>query len=101
MRAVVRSGVPLAWKVSLFHVDLVEYAAVGEVIFLRLGPAAKRIIDGEEFKLRECARVFRRRDRGTRTVEMTTGDVLAFLGIKIFEVGFRHRFGAFPLRHLV
>lgn len=39
-------------------IDLVEGAAVGEVLFLRFRPAAKHVINGEQLQFRELIGVF-------------------------------------------
>src|ERR687897_283272 len=54
---------------SLRRVDLIEHAAVGEVLLLRLRPAAK-VGDRHELDLRELRRVFCRDLLVDRTVEV-------------------------------
>lgn len=42
----------------LLAVNLVEHATVGEVFFLRLGPAAENFVDGDQVQLLKLIRIF-------------------------------------------
>src|ERR1017187_5644569 len=67
--------------------DLVKDAAVGEMRFLRLLPAAENLVHRDEFHRAELAGIFRRGLFRTRTVKIPAGDFLAFVGVKVFEIG--------------
>src|SRR5205823_6135067 len=55
-------------------VDLVENAALGEVFLLRLGPAAKHLIDREQFDLGEGFFVLLRDLAIARTIGVACGN---------------------------
>src|SRR4029079_4623444 len=82
-------------------VDLVEKAAVGEVVLLRLGPTTKNVVDGEKFDLGEGFFVFPCNLRIPRTIGVACGNFLTFLGIPIFQVGFGDGAGALLVGDLV
>lgn len=50
--------------------NLVEGAAVGEVLFLRFRPAAELLIDGKQLQFREFVSIFLRHIRIARAVEV-------------------------------
>lgn len=50
--------------------NLVEGAAVGEVLFLRFRPAAELLIDGKQLQFRELVSIFLRHIRIARAVEV-------------------------------
>jgi len=52
--------------VPTFSVDLIEAAAIGKVILVRLGPAAKGLLDGEQIEF---------------------GQLLDVLGLRLRDVG--------------
>ena len=83
------------------QIDLIENAAVGEVGFLRLGPATELSVNGDQFKFGKYVGVFGRDRLVAWAVEIPSRDVLALVGIKILKVGFRHRFGTLLLDDLV
>ena len=56
--------------------DVVEHAAVGEVRLLRLSPAAKGFINGDEFQFRKLLLVFFRDGLVARAVEVFRRDFL-------------------------
>src|SRR3546814_7922907 len=62
----------------LFLVDLIEHAAVAEVLGLRLGPAAE-VADRDEIELRELARVLRGDLRIRRAVIVLRDDFLCLV----------------------
>ena len=39
------------------HVDLIKTAAVRKMLFVRLGPAAKSLLDGEQFDIGQQLRI--------------------------------------------
>jgi len=67
------------------QVDLVEDAAIGEMGFLGLGPAAEDVVDRDEFDLRKLRRVLGGSLGRARPVEILTRDVLALVGVEIFR----------------
>src|SRR3954452_9316842 len=82
-------------------VDLVENAAFAEVFLLRLGPAAENVVDREQFDLREGRLVFRGDLGIARTIGIACGNFLTFLGIPVFEIGFRDRARALLVRNRI
>src|SRR3546814_9552429 len=69
----------------LFLVDLIEHAAVAEVLGLRLGPAAE-VADRDEIELRELARVLRGDLRIRRAVIVLRDDFLCLVGVQVIQV---------------
>src|SRR5690349_12644130 len=62
---------------SFCGVDLVKDAAVPEVLPLRFRPAAKILIDGDEFEFREAREILRiSRLRLDRAIEVLSRDLL-------------------------
>ena len=82
-RPVWRNHGPVLWLE-----DLVKDAAIGEMGFLGLLPAAEHFINRDEFQRRKLARIFRSSPGISRPVKIPPGDVLAFIRIKIIEIGF-------------
>src|SRR5438045_114400 len=72
-------------------IDFVEEAALVEVGILGLLPAAKDFVDGEEVELGKHSAVLGGGFLATRAVKTPAGDVLAFVGIEIFQIGFGDR----------
>ena len=58
--------------------NLVEGATVGEVFFLRFGPAAELVINGEELQFREFVFILLRDIRVTWTIVVLRRDLLTF-----------------------
>src|SRR5882757_6858524 len=82
-------------------VDLVENAAFGEVVLLRLGPTTENVVDGEKFDLGERFFVFPGDLRIARAIGIARRDFLAFLGIPILQIGFGDRAGALFVRNRI
>src|SRR5262245_56117996 len=80
---------------TLRRVDLVEYATIHEVGFLRLGPTAE-VRDRHQVELRELLGVLREYLRIARPIPVARDDFLALLAVKVFEVGLRHIARAVP-----
>src|SRR5688572_18066701 len=72
----------------LFLVDLIKYAAVGEMGGLRFRPAAKGAVDGDELQLWELRAVFLQRRFGAWTIEVFADEILCFLRIEPLQVSF-------------
>ena len=76
-------------------VDLVEHAAVGEVGFLRLLPAAEHLVDGDQVELGEALEVGRVGVLGPdRPVVVLGGQPLAGRRVEVLEVGLGDLAGA-------
>jgi len=70
---------------------------IREVLIVRLRPAAEGLVDGEHGQLGELLRVLRLPLlRYGRPVEVLADDVLAFLGVQVFQVLLGHRTRAAP-----
>ncbi len=65
--------------------NLVEGAAVGEVLFLRFRPAAELLIDGKQLQFRELVSIFLRHIRIARAVEVLRRNLLAFRRVEILR----------------
>src|SRR6185437_3059114 len=66
--------------------DLVEHAAVGEELRLRLAPVAEQLRDGESLHHGKLRGVFLRHRGETRTIEMPRFDVLRPRRVQEFQV---------------
>ena len=73
-----------------FGVDLVEHAAVGEVLLLRLRPAAEVRDRHQLHASGNCAAYFAATPRIARPVVVLRDDFLAFRRVQVLEVGARH-----------
>jgi hypothetical protein len=67
---------------------MVEAAAVLEVGILRLLPAAEDLVDGDQPDRGEGLGVLRRDLLVDRPVVVLAGNVLAFFGLEVLQIGF-------------
>lgn len=78
-------------QILFARINLVEAAAVGEMLLLRLAPAAKNFIDGHQLQLGELLAVLAGNRRIAGPVVMPGGNSLALFGIQVVEVGLSSR----------
>src|SRR5450755_2407981 len=75
----------------LILVNLIEDAALAEMLLLRLGPAAEDVIDREQLDFGEGLFVFLRDLLITWSIGIACGNFLTFPRIPVFQVGLGHR----------
>src|SRR5829696_2551493 len=81
-------------------VDLVEYAAVGEMSFLHFAPAAQ-LVDVHEFELREALAAALREFRLARAEVESCGDFLRLGRIQKLHIGLRNQAGTTFVDHFI
>ncbi|MPM54087.1 hypothetical protein SDC9_100860 [bioreactor metagenome] len=86
---------------SLLGVDLIEAAAIGKVRLVRLGPAAKGLVDGHQRELGELLLKLGLGLFAGRTVEILACNLLALVGIQMLQIFLGQRATALLVHHLV
>src|SRR6185437_12888604 len=85
----------------LWLIDRIEHAAVGKVGFLRVAPAAERIVHGVELELRKLRGQVGRHLVRARTVEVLRGNLLALFAVQEVQIRVSELARAVPVDHLV